>query len=168
MPIWGQKNCSRLLSKSQLDFPHSFRVYFRIFSTRFECIFASSPLVSSVFSHLLHSFRVYLHIFSTSFECGFTCSPLVSSVVSHLLHSFRVYFSGPGELYLSPSSLTSLTSLVEGYRTVRERRLGEVNYTRNEWRRCKTTLETSGEDVKLHSKRVGKMLSNLQFPFASP
>jgi hypothetical protein len=30
-------------------------------------------------------------------------------------------------------------------------------YTRNEWRRCKTTLETSGEDVKLHSKRVEKM-----------
>ncbi len=30
------------------------------------------------------------------------------------------------------------------------------NYTRNEWRRCKTTLETSGEDAKLHSKRVEK------------
>ncbi len=30
------------------------------------------------------------------------------------------------------------------------------NYTRNEWRRLKTTLETSGEDVKLHSKRVEK------------
>jgi hypothetical protein len=28
------------------------------------------------------------------------------------------------------------------------------NYTRNEWRRCETTLETSGDDVKLHSKRV--------------
>jgi hypothetical protein len=32
----------------------------------------SSPLVSSVFSHLLHSFRVYFHIFSTRFECGFS------------------------------------------------------------------------------------------------
>ena len=31
------------------------------------------------------------------------------------------------------------------------------NYTGNEWGRCKTTLEASGEDVKLHSKRVGKM-----------
>ncbi len=30
-------------------------------------------------------------------------------------------------------------------------------YTRNEWGRWKTTLETSGEDEKLHSKRVGKM-----------
>ncbi len=28
------------------------------------------------------------------------------------------------------------------------------NYTRNEWKRCETTLETSREDVKLHSKRV--------------
>jgi hypothetical protein len=31
------------------------------------------------------------------------------------------------------------------------------NYTRNEWGRCETTLETSGDDVKLHSKRVEKM-----------
>ena len=31
------------------------------------------------------------------------------------------------------------------------------NYTRNEWRRCKNTLVTSGEDVKIHSKRVEKM-----------
>ncbi len=29
-----------------------------------------------------------------------------------------------------------------------------VNYTRNEWRRCKITLQTGGKDVKLHSKRV--------------
>jgi hypothetical protein len=29
-----------------------------IFYTRFECNFSSSPLVSSVISHLLHSFRV--------------------------------------------------------------------------------------------------------------
>jgi hypothetical protein len=29
-------------------------------------------------------------------------------------------------------------------------------YTRNGRRRCKTTLKTSGEDVKLHSKRVEK------------
>ena len=31
------------------------------------------------------------------------------------------------------------------------------NYTRNEWRRCKNTLETGGEDVKIHSKCVEKM-----------
>ncbi len=30
-----------------------------IFPTLFECSFTSSPLVSSVVSHLLHSFRVY-------------------------------------------------------------------------------------------------------------
>ncbi len=28
-----------------------------------------------------------------------------------------------------------------------------LNYTRNEWRRCKTTLEKSGKDVTIHSKR---------------
>ncbi len=32
------------------------------------------------------------------------------------------------------------------------------NCTRNERRRCQTTLETSGEDAKLHSKRVEKTL----------
>ncbi len=30
-------------------------------------------------------------------------------------------------------------------------------YTRNEWGRCENTLETSGEDVKIHSKRVKKL-----------
>ncbi len=29
------------------------------------------------------------------------------------------------------------------------------NYTRNEWRRCKTTLETSGEDVKITLETSG-------------
>ena len=33
---------------------------------------------------------------------------------------------------------------------------GEIQ-TRNEWRRWKITLETGGEDLKLHSKRVEKM-----------
>ena len=37
----------------------------RKFSTRFECFFTSSQLVSSVVSHLLHSFRVYFFIVSS-------------------------------------------------------------------------------------------------------
>ncbi len=41
------------------DLLHSFRVYFHVFFTRFECIFTSSSLVSSVISRLLHSFGVY-------------------------------------------------------------------------------------------------------------
>ena len=36
-------------------------------------------------------------------------------------------------------------------------RSNSTNYTRNEWRRFKTTPETSGKDVKLLSERVGKM-----------
>jgi hypothetical protein len=35
-------------------------------------------------------------------------------------------------------------------------------YTRNEWRRFKTTPETSGEDAKLHPKRVEKMQNYTQ------
>jgi hypothetical protein len=47
------------------------------------------------------------------------------------------------------------------------KRVGKMqNYTRNEWGRCKTTLETSGEDVKPHSKRVEKIqLFNLVRPW---
>jgi hypothetical protein len=88
---------SPLVSSVVLHFLYSFRVYFGIFSTRFEC-----------FLHLLHSFRVYFlveiameafqcpsiclsisHVmalygggqmtgeFPTRFECIFTSSPLV-------------------------------------------------------------------------------------------
>ncbi len=46
-----------------------------IFSTRFECIFTSFPLVSSVFSPPFHSFREYSHIFSTRFECSLKRAP---------------------------------------------------------------------------------------------
>ncbi len=46
-------------------------IRFYIFPTRFVCSFTSSPLGSSVVSHLLYSFRLQLHIFSTRFECSF-------------------------------------------------------------------------------------------------
>ena len=54
-----------------LDLLHSFRVWFNIFSTRFECSF-------HIFSTL---FECSFHIFFTRFECSLTYSPLVSSVV---------------------------------------------------------------------------------------
>jgi hypothetical protein len=41
------------------------------------------------------------------------------------------------------------------------------NYTRNESRRCKTTLETSEEDVKLHSKTKQSYQSREIFFFRS-
>ena len=96
---------------------HVSMVYLKqVFSTRFECIFTSSPPVSSVFLNLLHSFRVYfkqLHLPGNHIDdfgvsilvpslaenakaleylglSEYASSPLVSSVVSHLLHSFRV------------------------------------------------------------------------------
>jgi hypothetical protein len=31
------------------------------------------------------------------------------------------------------------------------------NYTRNEWKRCKTTLKTSGEDVKTTLETGGEL-----------
>ena len=37
-----------------------------------------------------------------------------------------------------------------------------LNYTRNGWERRETTLETSGEVVNLHSKRVAKMWNTLE------
>ncbi len=82
--------------KSCKDLLHPFRVYFCIFSTRFECIFASSQLVLSVFLQLLNSFRVYFCIFPTRFECIFASSQLISSVFLHLPNLFRVEFSSTG------------------------------------------------------------------------
>ena len=52
-----------------------------VFSTRFECSFASFPLASSVVLYLSHSFRVKFCIFPSRFECSFVSFPLVSSVV---------------------------------------------------------------------------------------
>jgi hypothetical protein len=42
-----------------------------------------------------------------------------------------------------------------------------VKYTPNEWKRLKTTLETSGEDSKLHSKRVEKIETYTRFECGS-
>ena len=36
-----------------------------------------------------------------------------------------------------------------------------LNYTRNGWGRSENTLQTSGEDVKIHSKRVRKIHSTI-------
>jgi hypothetical protein len=60
-----------LVSSVFFNLPHSFRVYFYIFLTRFECIFQSSSPVPSVFFNLPHSFRVYFSILLTRFECIF-------------------------------------------------------------------------------------------------
>ncbi len=88
---------------------HSFRVYFHIFSTRFECTLTSSQLVSSVFS------VPRLPMLPTPYLTGLTAScsqvrysPLVLSVVSHFSHSFRVYFV---ELRNVVSSILQLINL---------------------------------------------------------
>ncbi len=95
-------------------------------------------------SHLLHSFRVYFHIFSTRFECNFTSSQLFSSVVfrSRTILNMRVTLS---QGRFAPTLPVKIHS--KGVEKMQK-------YTQNEWRRCKTTLETSGEDVKSHSFRV--------------
>ncbi len=56
-------------------------------------------------------------------------------------------------------SVLSVLNMISEYETPHE--IATQNegkhHTQNEWRRWKTTLETSEEDVKLHSKRVKKM-----------
>ncbi len=68
------------------------------------------------------------HILSTRFECSFTTFPLVSSVISVWNHL----------LILSHFLKTSMTQF-----TVRRFSRWSKNYTLNEWRRLKNTLETS-------------------------
>jgi hypothetical protein len=102
---------STLVSSVILNLLHSFRVYFSIFSTRFECILHVDEVQRMLYvpwilrehqrteyfclgttcTYLPHSFRVYFHIFSTRFECNVHIFPNVWSVLSHILHSFRVY-----------------------------------------------------------------------------
>ncbi len=110
---------------------HSFGVWFYIFSTLLECIF-----------RLLHSFRVDSYIFPTRFECIFQAGlkmfehsrklnalrRLLSRVKLRKLHSKRV------EKMRKRSMLLTLRIVWQGF-----------------------TLETSGKDVKPHSKRVEKM-----------
>ncbi len=65
--------------------------------------------------------------------------PLVSSVV------------------LGPQAKKPKTGLLSDEERERLMKLTGYNYTPNEWRRYKTTLETSGEDIQLHSRRVEKI-----------
>ncbi len=88
-----------------------------------------------------------VNIFSTRFECSFTSSPLVSSVVLHLLHSFRVCFSCVSGL--SAEALKRSQSLDDLVRSIANKSSSAIetlkavgeNYTRNEWKRCESTLE---------------------------
>jgi hypothetical protein len=79
-----------------------------------------------------------------------------------------------GEVEVNPAVASVLTDWVVSIELVFFKgaaRFGSVqfnkndigkNYTRNEWRRCKITLKASGEDVKLHSKRVEKMSKQIE------
>jgi hypothetical protein len=106
------------------------KVFKNNFYTRFECSFTSSSLVSSVVLHPLHSF-----------ECSFTFSSLVSSVVFRFTARVLCF-----TLTVIDTSVTGSTQR----NTVRESCCTKMETS-------KTTLETGGEDVKLHSKRVEKM-----------
>ena len=83
---------------------------------------------------------MWFYIFSTRFECGFTSFPLVSSVLlgkwSQVISlALSNVFTGQPETEEELKELAQMVAVPVG----------------------KTTLETSGEDVKLHSTRVGKM-----------
>ncbi len=90
----------------------------------------------------------------TRFECSFSILSPVSSVV------FQIFFqSSP---LVSSVKLQQSSAPVEIDTSSQTKKMKEtqadleenVNYTRNEWKRFQPTLETSGKDFKLHSKRV--------------
>jgi hypothetical protein len=131
-------------------------VYYCIFSTRFECIIASSPLVSSVLLHLLHSFRVYYCIFSTRFECifhifstRFECS--FSKLCEKEKHST-----------VSSREASVMVKLTIALVKLHSKRVEKMsNYTRNERRRCETTPETSGKESKVCNTSVVTLIVSL-------
>jgi hypothetical protein len=98
-------------------------------------------------------FECFFYIFSTRQEFIFTSSLLVKSVVLHFLHSSRVYF------YVFSTRFECILGKPEG--RINIGLFDEVvpKTAENFRALCtgETTLETSGEDVKLHSKRVEKM-----------
>ncbi len=58
-PALNRAEIERFMDKKfRLTLDKAIRYENTDFYTRFECSFTSSPLVSSVVSHLLHSFRV--------------------------------------------------------------------------------------------------------------
>ncbi len=153
----GEVSLLLALALAQIGILHSFRVWLYIFSALFECGFTYSPLFSSVALHILHSFRVQLYIFSTRFECSFASSPLVSSVALHILHSFRVQlyiFSTRFECTIKGRPKDALKTLLAS----------DYSGTIKLFVKGRTTLEMSGEDVKLHSKRVEKMSRYCNLP----
>ncbi len=76
---------------------------------------------------------------------------------------FFLFYLGDGLSLLSPIPEDDLNNLpvLRGvgtpfYTQKTAKRFGKI-HTRNEWRRYKTTLGTSGEDIKLHSEQVEKI-----------
>jgi hypothetical protein len=97
----------------QSDILHPFRVWFRMFSTRFECSFL---------------------IFPTRFECKFQKA---ESTLSQLKDLLLKVVGSQSDVKLSSSAFAEMMKKrVETH---------------------KNTLETSGEDLKIHSKRVEKI-----------
>jgi hypothetical protein len=121
----------------------------------------SSPLVSSVLLPLLHSFRVKFYFYSTRFECSCSSSPLVSSVVLRLFHSFRVYFSSFFGVFKNDMKEGDGVGLFyDGNifkETWREGKCIEKSWIFDS---CKTTLETSGEDVGNTLETSGEDVGN--------
>ena len=104
-------------------------------------------LVWSVFVYLLHSFRAYFysfHIFSTRFECIFSCFDFLRRA---------------GDI----RAAKQLPNLVELSTTEGWLYMCRQKYTRKECKRCKNTLEMSGEDAKIHSFRVEKTQNYTRF-----
>ncbi len=98
--------------------------------------------------HLLHSFRVYFHIFSTRFECVLVARGFFQQIARAVLH-----FHGKNVVHRD-LKLENILLDSENRVKIVDFGLAVGNYTRNEWKRYETTLETSGKDLNSHSKRV--------------
>ncbi len=159
---------------TKLHLLDSFRVWIYIFSTRFECGFTSSRLVSSV---VLPSEDGSVEESKTTPGESIRVILLSSETWKYTRNEWRrlqkyTLFECIYSNLLQLSSYASRTPRLHGPlsgKTVDNRTFTDIwvtndtnleKHTRNEWRRYENTLESSGEDIKTHSKRVEKMQEN--------
>ncbi len=164
------------------DLLHSFGVWFSIFSTRFECSFSHTMDFQSsntrpflvfkkenlkddgqynaefskyIFLGKTHSFGVWFWFFTLVSSVVSRSSPLVSSVVLGTSSAVPQPMKRNVSCMLLQTQQSGSCIMIVNTHSKRVEKMRK--HTRKEWRRWENTLEKSGEDTQIYSKRVEKI-----------